>query len=464
MSSNQIIILNCVTEPDSSFYATGVYWLQTVSNAIIPNPSFVSRVPNISVSDLSNLRAGVLTEVNFNTGSFPAGTSLATVQSFLVSDYNVQQASLNSSNPPLNLILDGYNGTTWGIYNSIQNVASNLLAFGALGALNATVEIAMALSQSVGVQISAGTFIGVIVCETSFDNVIWNQTYFSQVGSGNKNGSLVYGSANTAGAFTIVMNGGVNYARVRAFSYTSGSCNIILTGSEIHDETLDLFIATPGTTNPPSLSIIGAYVNSATPSYTSGLSNALSLTTAGALRIDASATTQPSNITQVGGVGVVAVSKGTQAANALGVQDFKDAGRVSFVAVASAVTGVTVEALITLTPIRTVTAGVAATSLTITAGKTLRLQTLILSVRNTSTVQSSAIIRVRMLAGTVLVGSQSFFSVACTAGDALTGGTGSATINFPDGFEINGTTQIGISQLCSATTCTLDISAIGFEY
>lgn len=157
-------------------------------------------------------------------------------------------------------------------------------------------------------------------------------------------------------------------------------------------------------------------------------------------------------------------AKGTQATNALGVQELKDSGRVAFSAICSATAGVTSEALISLTPVRTVTAGSAATTLTVTSGKILRLQSLVLSVRNTSTVVSGAIIRVRMLAGTVLVGSQEMFSLAAATLSATSGVTGSATLVFPDGFEISGTTQVGISQLCSATTCTIDVALVGFEY
>ena len=69
-----------------------------------------------------------------------------------------------------------------------------------------------------------------------------------------------------------------------------------------------------------------------------------------------------------------------------------------------------------------------------------------------------------MLAGTVLVSSQEMFSVACTAGSALSGGTNSAILTFPDGFEISGTTQVGISQLCSSTSSTIDVALIGYEY
>lgn len=170
------------------------------------------------------------------------------------------------------------------------------------------------------------------------------------------------------------------------------------------------------------------------------------------------------NITQIGGVAVAAVAKGVQASNALGTQDLKDSGRVSFVAAALAVTGVTTEALLTLTPVRIVTAGTAGVSLTVTSGKTLRIQAISVTIRNTSTTQCSVVCRVRMNSTTVTATSQLFFTCGAAALTAVSGSTNNETFMFPDGFEISGTTQFGITQLASATTCTVDITLIGFEY
>src|ERR1019366_924443 len=158
------------------------------------------------------------------------------------------------------------------------------------------------------------------------------------------------------------------------------------------------------------------------------------------------------------------LTKGTQAATGLSVQNLKDSGRTSVVFMCSATAGVTTEALLTLTPIRGTAVGSTGTTLAVTGGKTLRLQTLALTIRNTSTVASGGLIRVRMLAGTVLVSSPVYFTVGATVGGALAGQCSTATINFPDGFEISNTTQIGISQLCAATTCTIDTVFSGFEY
>ena len=112
--SFQIIILGSQTQPDSSFYVNGVFWLTTPSNIIVPQPIIKSAVPNISISDLANLRNGTITERAFNSGLFPSGTSLATVQSTLQTQFTTAQNLLNTINAPLSGLIDStYNGTSW---------------------------------------------------------------------------------------------------------------------------------------------------------------------------------------------------------------------------------------------------------------------------------------------------------------------------------------------------------------
>ena len=161
-------------------------------------------------------------------------------------------------------------------------------------------------------------------------------------------------------------------------------------------------------------------------------------------------------------------AKGTQGAAALMVQAFKDSGRVAFIADGYAVGSFPTETLISLVPVRiaasSITAGSSATSLTITAGKTLRLQSLALVVRNTASVQDSCMIRVRMNTGTVLTSSQHIFSTAVTVPDSTSGGTAAAFVDIPDGLEVSGTVQIGIGILAPSSSLTADVSLIGYEY
>jgi len=141
--------------------------------------------------------------------------------------------------------------------SSCNQNADAIIATGSLGALNATVQIAMGGFQTVGVQIAAGTFIGSIIPEVSFDNgTTWTQVYFVAVGSGNKSAAYVFGSANFAQALTIIVAGGSGLVRVRASSYTSGTCNITMRSSGIEDPTLLLYTAETGTPPPPNSAVV----------------------------------------------------------------------------------------------------------------------------------------------------------------------------------------------------------------
>jgi hypothetical protein len=112
--TSQIIILTSSTQPDNSFAVLGVFWLTAPSNAVIPLPAFKSQVPNIAIVDLASLRAGTIVEQSFNSGLFPSGTTLVTVQTTLQTQYTAAQTALNNINPPLaGLIGSTYNGVSW---------------------------------------------------------------------------------------------------------------------------------------------------------------------------------------------------------------------------------------------------------------------------------------------------------------------------------------------------------------
>lgn len=161
------------------------------------------------------------------------------------------------------------------------------------------------------------------------------------------------------------------------------------------------------------------------------------------------------------------LTKGTQGTTGVSVQRLIDAGRVYVCYTATALTAATAEALVSLTPYRDLVAGGAATTHAVTSGKRLRLQTLVLTLRATSTVNVGGLIRLRLLAGTVLVGSPVHAAIGTQCSNLATAVIGNALtmfIDLPDGLELSGTMQLGITQLCSAATATLDVQLIGFEY
>jgi hypothetical protein len=113
----------------------------------------------------------------------------------------------------------------------------------------------------------------------------------------------------------------VAVANTAAPTYTSGnmvplsvdtSGNLRITGSI---SATNPSVSTTGSAPPASATYIGGSVTTAAPTYTTGQLNALSLTTAGALRIDGSAVTQPvsGTITANAGTGSFTVAQATAA-------------------------------------------------------------------------------------------------------------------------------------------------------
>lgn len=158
------------------------------------------------------------------------------------------------------------------------------------------------------------------------------------------------------------------------------------------------------------------------------------------------------------------LTKGTQGATGVSTQDLKDAGRVLKTYSASAVAGVTTEALVTLTPYADLAAGGTATTFAVTAGKRLRLQTIILTWRNNTAAAGGVTIRLRTLVGTVLVTSPVQASLNATTSLATIGSGFTTTIILPDGLELSGTMQFGLTQLAVGAVVGFDVHVIGYEY
>ena len=120
----------------------------------------------------------------------------------------------------------------------------------------------------------------------------WVSTFFDDPVTSNKVSSIVFGSANTATTRTIVGVGGASNARVRVSAFTSGTATCNLRTTLVYDPS-ELFTGAAASALPPVIAQVGGSVTTAAPTYTTGTLNAVSLTTAGAIRIDGSAVTQP---------------------------------------------------------------------------------------------------------------------------------------------------------------------------
>ena len=170
--------------------------------------------------------------------------------------------------------------------------------------------------------------------------------------------------------------------------------------------------------------------------------------------------------TQVGGasnlVGDTQV-KGVQGTVALMVQDFKDAGRVIKVFSAS-FTAATTEALVSLTPNADGVPGTAGTSFTVTAGKRFRIQALFLTCFNVTAAIHACQVNLRMAStGAVTVASPIIGTVGVTTPAATINEASSQAQSYPEGIELSGSMQFGISQVGIALAGQT-VVLVGYEY
>jgi hypothetical protein len=170
--------------------------------------------------------------------------------------------------------------------------------------------------------------------------------------------------------------------------------------------------------------------------------------------------------TQVGGTsGLVGDTqvKGTQGTVALMVQEFKDCGRVIKI-YSAAFTAATTEALVTLTPISDGNSGSAATTFGVTAGKRFRIQALLVTTRNAGAAGQGVVVNLRMTAsGAVSATSPLIATAAAGTPLAVANITDSGFAEIPDGLELSGNMQFGISQVGTATANNV-VTLIGYEY
>ena len=218
---------------------------------------------------------------------------------------------------------------------------------------------------------------------------------------------------------------------------------------------------------------------------------------AGAVRVDPTGTTtQPVNLGQVGGTNIVtggvagtqgvgglaatgtavagnpvlvAGSDGTNArtlaVDALGNLRVNTPSRqrvsITYQGTASAVT----DTLLTLVKTTNGTAAGGSTTVAVAANKVLRINSITFSLRAAAAAAAFATFNLRINpSGVAAIGSQSEFRVDLGNTENVIGGARSITIPLPDGFELSGTQQLGVSAAAQATTNILSVTLSGYEY
>lgn len=109
-------------------------------------------------------------------------------------------------------------------------------ATGTLGALNASVQVSLAGMQSAGFQMAAGTLLGTLAPEVSYDGgTTWLGTAVIDPVTGTKIAGFSFGVSQPAIARTFQVTGGVGLVRLRVSAYTSGTTTITLRASAVVD-------------------------------------------------------------------------------------------------------------------------------------------------------------------------------------------------------------------------------------
>lgn len=187
-----------------------------------------------------------------NGGSFPTvavavgGTSTGTDFRALSTDATGKlNVNATLSNPsvggsgsvaPFSASLNGYRDLSGNLRAvSGDNLGSTYITSrentttGALGSLNAEVGLALSGASSVGFQLAAGTLVGTITAEISYDEgTTWAVTGFFDVDTKGLADTIVFASANGAITKGVMVAAGGGLVRVRVSAYTSGTASATL--------------------------------------------------------------------------------------------------------------------------------------------------------------------------------------------------------------------------------------------
>jgi hypothetical protein len=146
---------------------------------------------------------------------------------------------------------------------------------------------------------SDGGFLGSVAQGPGADGGAW-QVYVINPSGGGSGGTVVQGVGIDGGAYWSV-NGTVQVTSTTGLTDAQLRATPVPVSGTVTASNAS--VSTTGTAPPGSATLSGGSVTTTAPSYTTGQMNALSLTTAGALRTDSSGTTQPVSGTVNQGVG-----------------------------------------------------------------------------------------------------------------------------------------------------------------
>jgi hypothetical protein len=213
-------------------------------------------------------------------------------------------------------------------------------------------------------------------------------------------------------------------------------------------------------TQPISATTLPLPAGAATESTLSLLNGKVTAVDTGNVTI---ASALPIGTNSIGTVQAPTITKGTQGSTGFMVQNLLDSGRTNKQFSATFISATT-EAMVTLTPIVEGTAGATGNSFTPSVGKTFRLQSLCVSIRNAGAAAQGLVIQLRRSnTATVTTASSLVGTVAAGTGIAITNVSNSNCMSFSDGIEWTNGQYFGVSQVGS-NTANNTVVLSGFEY
>lgn len=143
---------------------------------------------------------------------------------------NVQAILTDTSGRPV-VVGEGTAGSPAGGIVSTQ--VPDTTGTGTLNALNAAASVSLTGSAGAAIQLSAGTLIGTIVPEASYDGgTTWVNTLFMDPSTGVYSTQIVFSASNTALTKAIISGIGASNARVRVSAFTSGTATANIRASQ----------------------------------------------------------------------------------------------------------------------------------------------------------------------------------------------------------------------------------------
>jgi hypothetical protein len=193
----------------------------TGSVSIVASPSFGTNGGSIPL--VGNLIGGTSTGTDFrvlstdNTGKLNVNATVSNPSLGGTGSLSPVTASLIGLRD-----LSGNLRAATGDNNGSQYVSfQESTATGTLGSLNATITIALSGSTSAGLHLAAGSLIGTLIAEFSYDNgTTWFSTNFFDINTKGLSNTISTSGPQTKG---IIVPQGGGLLRVRVLSYTSGA-------------------------------------------------------------------------------------------------------------------------------------------------------------------------------------------------------------------------------------------------